>query len=123
MRISSALLVHIKGWGSSFQVFIQCLYAAMLTELRKLPGHLGEQPLDLVNSGRIRRCEVHVEPGMLSQPGLNRRAFVDGVVVAGGMDIQVLGHSYGRVARDVRDQLFVGWLSRKSQPAQRLVSY
>lgn len=46
-----------------------------------LPGHLGKQPLHLVDPGRIGRGEMHMKPEMLSQAGVAGRMLVCCVVV------------------------------------------
>ena len=44
--------------------------------------HFGEEPFDLIDPGRVRRCEVHVEAGMLLDPRGHGRGLVCAVVVA-----------------------------------------
>ncbi len=61
----------MKGFGFSFQAFtvaevlLQRLHGSVIGALQQFAGHFGEQPLDLVDPGRVGRREVHVEPGML----------------------------------------------------------
>lgn len=61
----------------------------MIRALEKLAGHLGKQPLHLVDPGGICRCEVHVKPGMLGQPGVDGGMLMRGIVVTDHVDIKV----------------------------------
>lgn len=53
----------------------------MIRALQQIPGNLSKESLDLVDPGGVRRGEMHVKPGMLSQPGRDGRMLVRGVVV------------------------------------------
>ena len=66
----------------------------MIRALQQIPGNLSKESLDLVDPGGVGGREVHVEPGVLAQPGLDRRVFVGGVVVADDVHVQALGDGF-----------------------------
>jgi hypothetical protein len=63
----------------------------MDTAAELLVGEQSEPPLHLVEPRRVGGREVHVEPGVGSQPLHDRRRLVGAVVVADQMDLQAGG--------------------------------
>ena len=98
LRISSAVLVQVKGRGFSFQVSIQCrMSASRAWTLVWTPRRMSlsvmqaEQAFDLVDPGGSGRGEVDVEPGVAGQPGVDLGGLVGGVVVADEVDVELGG--------------------------------
>ena len=63
----------------------------MVTALEQVGDDVGEA-LDLIDPRSVRRGEVHVETGVLGQPGGDGRVLVGAVVVADQMHVEVVGN-------------------------------
>lgn len=64
----------------------------MRSSLQLAFGEDGEPGLHEVDPRRIRRCEMHVETRMSSEPSTNRHGLVCRVVVEDQMDIKMIRH-------------------------------
>ena len=60
----------------------------MVAAAQEVVGDESEEPLDLVDPGRVGRSEVHVEAGVLLEPGVDGRGLVGLIVVADQVDSQ-----------------------------------
>jgi hypothetical protein len=58
----------------------------------ELVGEVAEPAFDLVDPGRAGRGEVQVEAWTFGQPGVDRRGFVGGQVVADHVHVQLGRH-------------------------------
>ncbi len=56
-------------------VGFQLLGRVVMAALQKVFGDVGEEPFDLVDPAGIRWCEVHLEPRVGGQPGLDLGVF------------------------------------------------
>lgn len=63
----------------------------MVGTRRQIDGDVSEESLDLVDPIGVGGRVVHVEAGMATKPGLDRRCLMHGVVVAYDVHLQVLG--------------------------------
>ena len=73
-------------------VGFQRLDGTVVAALQQIGGDVTEKPFDLIDPAGIGRCEMHVESGMLGEPGPHRRGFVGAVIVADQVDIQIGGY-------------------------------
>ncbi len=100
MRISSAVLVQVKGLGFSFHPSVQALmscsraFTEVCTPRRmSLSVNRPNHRLDLVHPGRAGEGEVDVEAGVFSQPRLG----LGGVVGGEGAQVLLQSLTPGRV--------------------------
>ena len=63
----------------------------MVGALDQVPRDFGEESFDLIVPGGICRGEVHVEPGVLPEPSVDRGVLVGAAVVTEHMHIEVVG--------------------------------
>jgi len=59
--------------------------------LQQVGGDVGKESFDLVDPGRVRRGEVHVEPGVRFKPLDDAGGLVGAVVIADQMNLQSIG--------------------------------
>ena len=67
------------------------MHGTVIAALEQIRGDVGEEPFDLVDPTRVRRGVVHVEPGVLFEPGLHCRGLMRAVVVTDEVDIEAVG--------------------------------
>lgn len=84
----------------------------------RLVGDQGEESLDLIQPGAVGRDEVHVPARPGSQPRLDLRVTVGGIVVADAVDIQLGGHGLDDLAQE-RQELLVPVARFCTRPTRR----
>jgi hypothetical protein len=83
------LWVVIMGPDEGGDAGLEFIDAAMDGALDLLVGEQREPAFDLVQPGGAGRCEVEVIARVTSEPGLDRRRFVRGVIVEHQVDVEI----------------------------------
>ena len=81
----------LPGLDPGADVGLEGLYGAVVAAADELIGDVGEPPFDLVDPAGIGRGEMHMEPGVSSEPFADGRGFVGAVVVANQVNVEVIG--------------------------------
>ncbi len=96
LRTCSAVLVQMKGFGSSFHALIHLRMSAssaldgtMVAAPDQLVGDAGEPPFDLVDPAGIGWREMHIETRMRGKPFTDRRGLMGAAIVADQVEVQV----------------------------------
>jgi len=82
----------VPGFDPVPDVGFEGLDGAVIGALEQVCGHVGEEPLDLVDPRGVRRGEVHVEARMGREPLGDGQGLVGAVVVADQVHVEIVGH-------------------------------